>query len=171
MSLFTCEVSAEAEFPGTPETVWQLLTDHDRYPQWHPVVVRVEGELAVGARQTEVVRTASGRELTFHPVLTVVDPGRELSRAGRLLVPGLLDNKHSYLITDLGDGRVRVVQSERFTGLLAAFFHGRTARDTQARFATALANLAPLAAVGVTVAVASDQAAPVAQPAAGCVAG
>ncbi|MFD5559595.1 SRPBCC family protein [Kitasatospora griseola] len=147
MSPFTCEVSAEAEFPGSPEGVWQLITDHARYPQWHPVVVRVEGELAVGARQTEVVRTASGRELTFHPVLTVVDPGRELSRAGRLLVPGLLDNVHSYLITDLGDGRVRVVQRERFTGLLALFFHGRTARDTEARFAAALGNLTGLAAL------------------------
>ncbi|PJN29393.1 SRPBCC domain-containing protein [Kitasatospora sp. CB02891] len=147
MSLFTCEVSAEAEFPGSPEGVWQLITDHARYPQWHPVVVRVEGELAVGARQTEVVRTASGRELTFHPVLTVVDPGRELSRAGRLPVPGLLDNAHSYLITDLGDGRVRVVQRERFTGLLALFLHGRTARDTEARFAAALGNLAGLAAL------------------------
>ncbi|MFJ1793045.1 hypothetical protein [Kitasatospora griseola] len=47
-----------------------------------------KGEPAVGARQTEVVRTASGRELTFRPVLTVVGPGRGLSRAGRLLVPG-----------------------------------------------------------------------------------
>ncbi|MGW4381451.1 SRPBCC family protein [Kitasatospora sp. NPDC004531] len=146
MSLFACEVRAEAEFRGTPEAVWQLLTDHARYPQWHPVVVRVEGELAVGARQTEVVRTASGRELTFRPVLTVVAPGRELTRAGRLLVPGLLDNTHSYLITDLGDGRVRVVQRERFTGLLALFLRGRTARDTEARFTTALANLAGRAA-------------------------
>ncbi|MFD7641752.1 SRPBCC family protein [Kitasatospora sp. NPDC059795] len=147
MSLFTCEVRAEAEFRGTPEAVWQLLTDHARFPQWHPVVVRVEGELAVGARQTEVVRTASGRELTFHPVLTVVAPGRELTRAGRLLLPGLLDNTHSYLIADLGDGRVRVVQRERFTGLLALFLHGRTARDTEARFTTALANLAGQAAL------------------------
>ncbi|BAJ32683.1 MULTISPECIES: SRPBCC domain-containing protein [Kitasatospora] len=146
MSLFACEVHAESEFAGTPDSAWQLLTDHARYPQWHPVVVRVEGELAVGARQTEVVRTASGRELTFHPVLTVVDPGRELARAGRLFVPGLLDNTHRYLITDLGDGRVRVTQSERFTGLLAPLLRGRTARDTRTRFAAALDNLAALLA-------------------------
>ncbi|GAA5190492.1 hypothetical protein GCM10023322_45740 [Rugosimonospora acidiphila] len=142
MSLLSYEVRAEAEVAATAEEVWRVLTDLPGYPDWHPAIVETSGALRVGARQREVVRAGNGRTLTFRPVLTVVAPGRELTRRGRLLAPGIFTGVHSYRIEPAGDGRVRVMQAERLSGVLVPFLRGRLATDTRAQFEAALAGLA-----------------------------
>ncbi|WP_055409366.1 SRPBCC domain-containing protein [Frankia sp. ACN1ag] len=118
------------------------ITDGDSYPQWHPLVLHASGRLAVGARQREVVRTATGRQMTFRPVLTTVTPERELTRRGRLLAPGVFTGEHSYLIEPLDSTRVRVTQSERLTGVLVPLLRRRLATETQHQFRVALEGLA-----------------------------
>ena len=56
--------------------------------------------------------------MTIEPRLLVVEPERELRWKGRLLIPGLFDGEHAFVLTPLEDGRTRVDQSERFAGLL-----------------------------------------------------
>jgi hypothetical protein len=142
MGWLSCHIRAEIEVDATAEQVWQILTDLPGYPDWHPAVVHTSGQLRVGARQREVVRTGSGRQLTFRPVLTVVAPGRQLTRRGRLLAPGIFTGVHSYLIEPAGPGLVRVTQAERFTGVLVPFVRGRLATETLAQFRAALAGMA-----------------------------
>src|SRR5579859_514421 len=142
MGWLSYRVHAQTELAATPAEVWRVLADLDSYPTWHPAVAHTSGQLRVGARQREVVRTPGGRTVTFRPVLTVVAPERELTRRGRLLAPGIFTGVHSYVIEPLGPQRVRVVQTERLTGVLVPFVRRRLATDTAERFAQALAGLA-----------------------------
>jgi hypothetical protein len=48
----------------------------------------------------------------------VVEPERELRWKGRLLLPGLFDGEHAFVLTPLPGGRTRLDHSERFGGLL-----------------------------------------------------
>lgn len=45
--------------------------------------------------------------MTFRPTVLVAEPDRELRWRGRLLVPGLLDGEHAFVVEPRGDGGVR----------------------------------------------------------------
>ncbi|GEA86382.1 SRPBCC domain-containing protein [Cellulomonas cellasea] len=141
MNPFACTLHAELDVDASAEEVWAVLVDHAAYPRWNPVVVRVRGELRVGARAVETVRTDRGRELTFRSRVLVVDRPHELVRRGRLLLPGVFTGVHRYRLDARGGG-VRVVQSERLTGVLVPFLRRRLTTQSQAQFRAVNAALA-----------------------------
>lgn len=73
--------------------------------------------------------------MTFRPVLLKVQSNRELRWLGRLLVPGLFDGEHGFVIEPVDQSRVRFTQSEKFSGLLVSIFAGSVEADTQRGFA------------------------------------
>jgi hypothetical protein len=66
--------------------------------------------------------TTSWVRLNFKPTVFAVEPARELRWIGRFLVPGLFDGEHSFRIEPLDNNRSRLIQSERFSGVLVAAF-------------------------------------------------
>jgi hypothetical protein len=112
------ELRNEIEFRGTPEAAWEVLADLPAHAEWNPFITRIGGELRAGSRIEVRLQPAGGRAMTFRPTVVVADPGRELRWIGRLLVPGVFDGEHRFVIEAAGPGRVRLIQSERFRGLL-----------------------------------------------------
>lgn len=112
------ELRTEIEFEGTPEEVWAVLTDLPAYPEWNPFIERIDGELLVGGKLDVRLQPVDERGITMHPTVLVAEPGRELRWIGHLMIPGIFDGQHSFLIEEAGPGRVRFVQSERFGGIL-----------------------------------------------------
>ena len=149
--LFHWKISTVVEIDAPPARVWEVLVDLPAYPQWNPFIVEAEGKVAVG--QTLALRMVlPGRDpMTIEPRLLVVDPGRELRWRGRLLLPGLFDGEHAFVLTALEDGRTRVDHTERFGGLLLPLARGLVYDATVQSFhalnaALALRATAPIAA-------------------------
>ncbi len=108
------EVVTEIRIAATPAQVWAVLADPEGYETWNPFLVRMEGEVAEGARLTNTMRPGGGSgEMTFRPVLLKVVPGKELRWLGRLFVPRIFDGEH-YFLLDERDGGTRLVHGERF---------------------------------------------------------
>jgi uncharacterized protein YndB with AHSA1/START domain len=42
------ELNSEIEIKASPETVWNLLTDVSRFPEWNPFIRRLRGKLEAG---------------------------------------------------------------------------------------------------------------------------
>ena len=116
------EVSAEIDIDAPAERVWEVLTDFARYPEWNPFLPSVAGELTSGASFIVRIAPPRGRAMTFRPTLLEVEKNRELSWLGRLLLPGLFDGEHHFVIEPQGERSVRFVQREVFTGLLVPLF-------------------------------------------------
>ena len=112
------ELSTEIEFDGTPQEVWTTLTDLQTYPQWNPFIEKVDGELTVGAKLDVRLQPVDERGITMHPTVLAAEPGRELRWIGHLMIPGIFDGEHRFLIEEAGPGRVRFTQSERFGGIM-----------------------------------------------------
>jgi hypothetical protein len=112
------ELSTEIEFDGTPQEVWTTLTDLQTYPHWNPFIEKVDGELTVGARLDVRLQPVDERGITMHPTVLAAEPGRELRWIGHLMIPGIFDGEHRFLIEEAGPGRVRFTQSERFGGIM-----------------------------------------------------
>ncbi len=100
------------------EDVWSILTDFAAYPGWNPFIRRISGGLETGTRLEVDLAPPGGRAMTMRPTVREVQPGRLLRWLGRVGLPRLFDGEHSFEIDPLGEGQVRFVQSERFSGVL-----------------------------------------------------
>ena len=127
----TIEHTVGIEAPAA--TVWQLLSDTDRYQAWNPFMPRLSGRLAPGERLTVTVRPGT-RTMTFRPTVLVVDDGTLIRWRGRLGLPGLFDGEHELRLEPSPDGGTRFVQRETFTGLLVPMMP-RVLDDTATGFA------------------------------------
>jgi predicted N-acetyltransferase YhbS len=101
-----------------PERVWAVLTDFARMPDWNPLIGAIGGPLHVGARLSVLIALPGRPATRFRPLVLAADPGRELRWRGSLVLPGLFDGEHYFLLQPDGAGGVRVVHGEVFTGLL-----------------------------------------------------
>src|SRR5215211_770025 len=69
-----------------------------------------------------------------HPTVLAAAPAQELRWLGQLGVPGLFDGEHGFRIESMGTNRVRFIQDERFSGLLAPLVLHVIGRSTRQGF-------------------------------------
>lgn len=112
------ELRTEITINAPPEAVWRVLTATAAYPEWNPFLVRIEGRLAPGEKLAITVRPPGGSEMNFAPTVLAVVPNSELVWRGDLPIPGLFTGEHRFRLEPAADGRTKLVQSEKFTGLL-----------------------------------------------------
>lgn len=53
------EYVSTAVIEASPATVWEILTDGEKYKEWNPEIVGVEGRIVLGGRITARVRWAT----------------------------------------------------------------------------------------------------------------
>jgi hypothetical protein len=121
----------QIEIDAPAKRVWELLTDFASYPQWNPFIRHISGRLAPGERLQARLEPPGGRAMTFKPKILTVEPNRELRWLGHLLVPGIFDGEHSFIIEPLEEDRVRFLQREAFSGLLVPLFARSLETNTQ----------------------------------------
>ncbi|HLK42980.1 MAG TPA: SRPBCC domain-containing protein [Thermoleophilia bacterium] len=125
-------ISADIVIEATADRVWETLADFSRYVEWNPFIREAAGRAAPGERIRVHVFRDEQTANTFRPRIVVAAPGRELRWLGHVLVPGVFDGEHSFELTPV-DGGTRVVQSERFSGVLVPLM-GKLIEDTVERF-------------------------------------
>jgi hypothetical protein len=121
------------DIPASPATVWQILTETDRYAEWNPFMTELSGRLAIGERLTVTVRPGR-RSMTFRPTVLTVEDGTLIRWRGRPGVPGILDGEHELRLEGTPAGGTRFVQREVFSGLLIRVMR-RVLDDTEVGFA------------------------------------
>ena len=130
----THQLHTEIEIEAAVERVWAVLTDFSSYPKWNPFIRSVVGAPQEGVRLQIAIQPSGGKAMRFSPVVLEAEAGRELRWLGRLMLPGIFDGEHRFLIEPLGEGKVRFEQSERFSGLLVGLLRGSLDRDTKRGF-------------------------------------
>ena len=112
------ELHTEIEINATPERVWQLLIDFDRYPHWNPFIRSIKGRPEPETKLDLFIQPLGTRGMLFRPAVLKAEPYRELRWLGRVLIPGLFDGEHIFIIERVAENRVRFIQRELFRGLL-----------------------------------------------------
>ena len=101
--------------------MWSILTDFNSYAAWNPFIIRASGAADQGRRISAFIRPPGQKGMAFRPKLLVTDPGRRLIWRGSVVIRGLLDGTHTFVIQALDDSHVQFTQSETFAGLLRPF--------------------------------------------------
>lgn len=115
------EISTQVDIDATPQRVWEVLTDFPRYAQWNPFIREAAGEARVGSTLNLRMFPAAGRPMSFKPRVLAAREAAELRWLGRLILPGIFDGEHLFVLTPR-DGGTQVVQSEKFSGILVPLF-------------------------------------------------
>ncbi|MCU0695189.1 MAG: SRPBCC domain-containing protein [Myxococcaceae bacterium] len=139
------EARTSIELPASIERVWERLSALDRYGDWNPFIVRVDGAAVpvVGQRLVLHVKLfdwgtfASGEQVT-----RVEPPGTSATLAWRFagVLPGLglVRAERLQTLTRLDASRTRYETVETFHGLLAPFVPLASVQRGFERQATAL---------------------------------
>ncbi|MGB8433665.1 MAG: SRPBCC domain-containing protein [Burkholderiales bacterium] len=123
------ELLTDIEIAGRPEQVWAILTDFATYPRWNPFIRHVEGAAEEGRLLEVCIHPPGARHENFRPKVLVADAPRELRWRTRLLVPGVFEGEHRFLLEPLPNGHVRFEQREQFRGLLTPLMRDRIDRS------------------------------------------
>lgn len=108
----------EIQIAATPERVWNILMDFPAHAQWNPFVRSLEGTPLVGETLKVFIQPPGGRGMQFHPKVLAVETAREFRWKGKLLLPGLFDGEHLFLLERAPNGDVLFTQGEIFSGVL-----------------------------------------------------
>jgi hypothetical protein len=111
-------IERSIEIDASPATVWSILTETDAYPDWNPFMTKLAGELTVGRKLEVRIAPPNARPMNFKPTVLAARSEYELRWLGRFILPGLVDGEHSLRVEPLADGRSRLTQTERFSGVL-----------------------------------------------------
>lgn len=125
------ELTTEIEINASPQRVWKILTEFDKYDQWNPFIHRIVGQAKEGSKIQIRIETPGGKNRRYEPTVTRVEEGHELRWLGKSF---LLNGEHIFLIERLQPERVRFVHREIFDGLLTSLFGRRTDEDIRAGF-------------------------------------
>jgi hypothetical protein len=119
-----------ASIRATPDTIWSILTDAAKYPDWNPTVTKVDGRIAIGERVTLHVTISPGRAFPVR-VASMKRPTSMVWRGGMPL--GLFTGERTFTLGPQVNGTVEFTMRETFTGLLAPLI-SRTLPDLQPAF-------------------------------------
>ena len=122
------QIRTEAIIPATPDAVWAVLADFERYGEWNPLNLEAHGRAQVGSKAKMVFRNLAGQGVIRQTVkIVAAEPGRELAWSGH--VPLLFAGRHGFLLSEHAQG-THVLHTEVLGGLLpATWSKAKIARD------------------------------------------
>lgn len=127
-------ISTEIIIDAPAKDVWDILMDHESYPGWNPFIKKISGSTNVGEHLAVTVRPIGQSPMNFKPEVLVHKKYEEFRWIGKLLVRGLFDGEHFFLLEGIGPDKTRFVQGENFTGILSGMFFNRIEQNTKMGF-------------------------------------
>jgi hypothetical protein len=113
------QVRTTIDIDAPAQRVWDILVDFERYAQWNPYHVSVQGEARQGARLSVQVLRPDGKRVHLEPHVLRLAEGRELTWGGG--IRGVFHGEHVMRIEPTGPGTVRLVHDEDFSGFAVRF--------------------------------------------------
>ncbi len=102
-----------------PAEVWRALSDFSRYPEWNPLLRRVDGELRPGAQIRLSIKLAGLPAFRLPATIRNVLPGKSFDWTGALISPAIFEGNHQFRLITHSKGTTLVEHCEHYSGLLS----------------------------------------------------
>ncbi len=104
----------------SPEKVWEVLTDTDRYKEWNPVMELLEGKIKEG-KQVKYRFTQDENNVSEIPSkVKKIIPNKLLNQGGGL--PFVITFDHKYILEQKGEGTQLTIH-EDYKGIYVNFWN------------------------------------------------
>jgi hypothetical protein len=111
------DIETEVSIASPPAAVWEILADFPKYPEWNPFILKVEGDVRLGAAARYRFEFPRGLRIWAVARILMFDPARELLWTAHALSDTLLRGDHHFRIEPINGGS-RFCHGEHFTGAL-----------------------------------------------------
>ena len=132
-NIMTKSIRTEIIINSNRETVWNILTDLSAFPLWNPFIVSSKGVLNPGKRLINTLSN-NGKTIVFKPVVGKVIENQYYDWTGHLFFKGLFDGHHYFQLEDIGNGQVKLIHGENFSGILSSYILNKIGGDTRNNF-------------------------------------
>ena len=102
---------------SNPDKIWSILTNFKEYELWNPFMIKVVGNAILGSKIEVNIKTISGKQRTYFPIITKCEINRELRWKGKSFLPGIFDGERIFVIEKSNDNKVSFLHKEVFKGL------------------------------------------------------
>jgi len=117
------EINTQMIINASPSEVWSALTNFEKYPDWNPFILHIEGDAKEGKRIKISIKPPDGKVMTFKPKILKLEPNKELRWLGSVMFKGLFDGEHSFELIDNNDGTTTFIHAECFSGIFVRRFN------------------------------------------------
>jgi len=102
---------------STPEKIWNVLTNFEEYELWNPFMTKVVGNARLGSKIEVNIKTISGKNRSYSPIITKCETNKELRWKGKSFLPGVFDGERVFVLEKSVDDKVSFSHKEIFSGL------------------------------------------------------
>lgn len=102
---------------STPEKIWDVLTNFEEYELWNPFMIKVVGNASLGSKIEVNIKTISGKNRSYYPIITKCETNKELRWKGKSFLPGVFDGERVFVLEKSDDDKVSFSHKEIFSGL------------------------------------------------------
>lgn len=127
-------IETEIIINSTPEKVWKVLMDLERYPEWNPFVTEISGVPRKGEILSVVIKTGKDSQMRFTPTVVEVEDHCKFAWLGSFIFRGLFDGRHEFRIKKIGEKMTRFIHRESFRGVLTPVFMWAIEANTRRGF-------------------------------------
>lgn len=102
---------------STPEKIWDVLTNFEEYELWNPFMIKVVGNASLGSKIEVNIKTISGKNRSYYPIITKCETNKELRWKGKSFLPGVFDGERVFVLEKSDRDKVSFSHKEIFSGL------------------------------------------------------
>ncbi|MES2622453.1 MAG: SRPBCC domain-containing protein [Bacteroidota bacterium] len=114
------------------EKVWNILTDFEKFPEWNPLILRIEGKQELGAQLLVELNNGKGSSV-FKPKVVRLEKNKAFEWQGNLPL-GMFTGRHQFRIEKLSDTQVKFIHREDFSGWLSGLIMKQIGEGTRKGF-------------------------------------
>ena len=120
------EIKTEIEISASPEDVWQILSDVDKWQDWSPIINKSSGSLTLGNTiEITMVGKETGKDgPQYSPKIVELESKKSFRWRAHMIAGFIFTNDKVFELYQTQTG-TRVVHKEIFSGLLAPVFKGQ----------------------------------------------
>ncbi len=115
------ELYTDIEISSTPENVWPVLMNIDRWHEWNPFIPEISGDISLGSKLRIRMEAPGAKAMSFSSEISRLQKDRDFAWKGKLPIPGAFRGEHIFELRPLADSRTRFVHREEFTGWMLPF--------------------------------------------------
>lgn len=110
--------------------IWEILMDFENYPNWNPFIKEIS---KYDNKMLVKVQPVNSKVMVFKPKLIKQENNKEFRWKGKLLINGIFDGEHYFILEKINDNTTKFIQGENFTGILVPIFK-KTLNNTKKGF-------------------------------------
>jgi hypothetical protein len=126
------EVLTQITIKSSPAEVWSMLTDVEKYPEWHPYIKKIEGKLDRKSKIKVTYKKSDTEDGVFSAYMLDNEVNKKLSWGGSLGF--IFRAKHYYIIEAVGADSVKLIQGEYWRGILGGIYGKKIYENTTRKF-------------------------------------